>query len=104
MGQRVVSFIYLPLLLLFSDIMSMEEIIRRGREEFPEVNEMDVLLTKLLRTKATDPESAIEVEGPVERAMQLGYLAQSNGYYLTELGKRAAEITLMMYPKLGEKE
>ena len=84
--------------------MSMEEIIRRGREEFPEPDEMDILLTKLLKANALDPESAIEIEGPVERAMQLGYLTQSDGYYLTELGKRAAEITLIMYPELGERE
>ena len=81
----------------------VEEVARRVRElYFPEPDEMDVLLVNLLKAKALDPGSAVKLrEGPVvEKAMQLGYLAESNGYYLTELGVRAAEVTLAMYPEL----
>ncbi len=86
--------------------MPVEEIAKAVRDiYFPETDEMDLLLVKLLRAKALDPSSAIRLKkGPaLEKALQLGYLAESNGsYYLTKLGKSAAEVTLAMYPELEE--
>ena len=85
--------------------MPVEEVARAVRNMyFPEPDEMDLLLVKLLRAKALDSESAVKLKaGPaLKKALKIGYLAEANGrYYLTKLGSKAAEVTLSMYPELG---
>ncbi len=85
--------------------MPLREIAQRVRNMyFVEPDEMDVLLVNLLKMRAVNPSSAIKLRrGPaIERALELGYIAEANGsYYLTELGVNAAEVTLEMYPELG---
>ncbi len=85
--------------------MPLREIAQRVRNVyFVEPDEMDVLLVNLLKMRAVNPSSAIKLRrGPaIERALELGYIAEANGsYYLTELGVNAAEVTLEMYPELG---
>lgn len=86
--------------------MPLREIAERVRNVyFVEPDEMDVLLVNLLKLRAVDTSSAITLRrGPaLERALELGYVAEANGsYYLTELGMNAAEITLEMYPELAD--
>ena len=86
--------------------MPLSEIAKRVRDVyFVEPDEMDVLLVKLLKVRAVNPSSAITLRrGPaLERALELGYVAEVNGsYYLTELGVSAAEVTLEMYPELAD--
>ncbi len=55
-----------------------------------------------LRSKVVDSVIRIKRNHVVERAIELGYLAESNGLlYLTELGVKAAEVTMEMYPELS---
>jgi len=86
--------------------MPLREIAERVRNMyFVEPDEMDVLLVNLLKLRAVNPSSAIALRrGPaLERALELGYVAEANGsYYLTELGVNAAEVTLEMYPELAD--
>ncbi len=85
--------------------MPLSEIAKRVRNMyFVGPDEMDVLLANLLKARAVDPSSAIALRrGPaLDRALELGYVAEVDGsYYLTELGTNAAEITLEMYPELA---
>ena len=86
--------------------MPLREIAERVRDVyFVEPDEMDILLVNLLRVRAVNPSSAITLRrGPaLERALELGYVAEVDGsYYLTELGANAAEVTLEMYPELTD--
>lgn len=84
--------------------LSPEEVARRVRElYFPKPDEVDVLLVRLFNLGADSPDGAVRLlPGPaLERALELGLVAESAGrYHLTELGVAAARSTLRMYPEL----
>jgi len=83
--------------------MSREEKLKYLRERFfPEPDEKDLLLARLLKMDATSLEKGRKLKKGeiIEDMIKKGWLAEEDGkYYLTELGMKVAKVTLEMYPE-----